>query len=145
MKTKKCTKCSKRKPLEKFPWQNKLQGKKHSQCKDCQKERSRVHFEDNKDSYRKRIKEYNQKRLEECHRNVLAYYKDHPCVDCGETHPATLQFDHRGDKVIEVSKLIASYTWEAVAKEIAKCDVRCGNCHAKKTAREQGWFTHLET
>jgi hypothetical protein len=29
-------------------------------------------------------------------------------------------------------------SWKTVELEIAKCEVRCANCHARKTARELG-------
>jgi hypothetical protein len=54
------------------------------------------------------------------------------CVDCGfNSHHAALHFDHvRGQKVINVcnAKSIAH-----AESEIAKCEVRCANCHAVKT------------
>lgn len=141
MEYKKCTKCQKRKSLDEFPWQNKAKGKKHGQCKICQRKRSKQHFLDNKDSYHKRIKVYKKELAETNRQNVLDYWKEHPCVDCGETHPATLQFDHKGNKKMPVAKMIASYPWATVKAEIEKCDVRCANCHMKKTAKEQNWFS----
>lgn len=58
------------------------------------------------------------------------------CVDCGyNAHPAALQFDHvRGVKVAAVARLVHS-AWPTILEEIAKCDVRCANCHAVATAR----------
>lgn len=54
------------------------------------------------------------------------------CVDCGyKEHHAALHFDHvKGGKEINVcnAKSIAQ-----AKKEIAKCVVRCANCHAAKT------------
>ena len=53
------------------------------------------------------------------------------CVDCGySAHPHALHFDHLSDKTLNVSsaKSIAQ-----AQKEIAKCEVRCANCHAIKT------------
>jgi hypothetical protein len=35
--TKKCTKCQRELPLDSFRWKNKAEGRKHSQCKECQK------------------------------------------------------------------------------------------------------------
>jgi L-lysine 2,3-aminomutase len=74
---------------------------------------------------------------------VLAYLENHPCVDCGEADPIVLEFDHGdgGGKVAAVCFGI-QHGW-SIAKlmtEIAKCDVRCANCHRRKTARERSYF-----
>ena len=58
------------------------------------------------------------------------------CVDCGyNKHPAALEFDHRNPSE---KKFSIGAGWnrglDQLLKEIAKCDVRCGNCHAIKTA-----------
>jgi len=70
-----------------------------------------------------------------------AYLATHPCVDCGETDTAVLDFDHvRGEKFADVSLMIAfGYSWPKIALEIAKCDVRCANDHRRvtKARREQ--------
>jgi len=72
---------------------------------------------------------------------VLAYLKSHPCVDCGESDPIVLEFDHvRGKKRDIISKLCGRYCWEELEKEISKCDVRCANCHKRRTAKKQKWF-----
>ena len=60
------------------------------------------------------------------------------CVDCDyNAHPEALHFDHveRVDKQFRISTSL-SRTWGNVLKEIAKCVVRCANCHAIKTKRE---------
>lgn len=50
------------------------------------------------------------------------------CVDCGyREHPAALDFDHvRG---VKVGNLSAMTDIRKVQAEIAKCEVRCANCH----------------
>lgn len=76
-------------------------------------------------------------------RLLLQYLQDHPCVDCGEADPVVLEFDHRGheEKVDTVVALVNNcYSWAAILKEIQKCDVRCANCHRRKTSREAGSF-----
>jgi hypothetical protein len=72
---------------------------------------------------------------------VLHYLADHPCVDCGEKDLVVLQFDHvRGKKIENISLMIRlGYSEEAIHKEIAKCEVRCANCHARRTAIQQNW------
>ena len=69
---------------------------------------------------------------------------EHPCVDCGEADPVVLTFDHvRGEKVANVADLIWSkHSLAAVQAEVAKCDVRCANCHTRRTAAVAGWWKH---
>ena len=53
------------------------------------------------------------------------------CVDCGyKDHPAALDFDHKDgvDKRYNIAA-IPMYRWETIEAEIAKCEVRCANCH----------------
>ena len=72
---------------------------------------------------------------------VLNYLKSHPCVDCTEDDIVVLQFDHvRGRKVDNISLMVQlAYDEDVIRSEIAKCEVRCANCHTRKTAREQNW------
>jgi L-lysine 2,3-aminomutase len=73
--------------------------------------------------------------------SVYSYLLEHPCVDCGESDPVVLEFDHvRGKKRFAVTRaLMAGYGWKTILSEIEKCQVRCRNCHRKKTAKEQNW------
>ena len=77
----------------------------------------------------------------------LEYLSSHPCVDCGETDPLLLDFDHRQgeSKVDDVARLIWDRKWEIVVNEIAKCDIRCVRCHRKKTARDFNWSKLAES
>lgn len=64
------------------------------------------------------------------------YVKDHPCVDCGQVfHFAAMDFDHvRGEKVAGVSQLASQpVSMEKLLVEVAKCEVRCANCHRVRT------------
>lgn len=56
------------------------------------------------------------------------------CAECGETHPACLDFHHRDkrQKTVGVGVLVGSTTnMQRILDEIAKCDVLCSNCHRK--------------
>jgi hypothetical protein len=69
------------------------------------------------------------------------YLSEHPCVDCGEDNVALLDFDHLRDKTADVSNLVREgSSWERIADEIAKCAVRCANCHARVTASRVGAY-----
>ena len=57
-------------------------------------------------------------------------------VDCGESDPAVLVFDHcRGKKKREVTSMCLMSV-ASVLKEIKKCDVVCANDHARRTAKK---------
>ena len=47
--TKICTKCKRELPIENFRWRNKAEGRKHSQCKECQKAQEKQHYRDCKE------------------------------------------------------------------------------------------------
>jgi hypothetical protein len=80
------------------------------------------------------------------HRERLQQYLEtHPCVDCGEDDIRCLEFDHRdpSQKLANVSALVAMHVrWERILAEIAKCDVRCASCHAKRTAEQRNSWRH---
>ena len=63
---------------------------------------------------------------------LLREAKADPCVDCGLTlPPECMELDHvRGRKRFNLCVSAAkSYGPETIRAEIAKCDVRCPNCH----------------
>lgn len=86
---------------------------------------------------RQKIK--NDKRRNRNRNYVLEYLSEHPCVDCGETDPVVLEFDHIRDKDKKISDLI-NYSHNRLKEEILKCEVRCSNCHKRKTSKEQNWY-----
>ena len=53
------------------------------------------------------------------------------CIDCGfNAHPEALDFDHRpGEIKCFIITLGYNKSRERVLAEMAKCDVRCANCH----------------
>lgn len=66
---------------------------------------------------------------------LAEYKKKKGCLDCGETDPVVLQFDHRSrkHKKFTISKVSYNYSLKTLQKEIKKCDVRCANCHARRS------------
>ena len=61
------------------------------------------------------------------------------CVDCGESNPIVLDFDHvHGDKSHNISDMVnGSYAISSIKDEIRKCEIRCSNCHRKKHTNEE--------
>jgi hypothetical protein len=70
---------------------------------------------------------------------VREYLRTHPCIDCGESEIACLDFDHRDPKKKRYcigAGVASGILPESIIEEIEKCDVRCSNCHRKKHAKE---------
>jgi len=53
------------------------------------------------------------------------------CVQCGQAHPATLDFHHieRHPDNRKVNKLLTNKAYKQAAEEVKKCIVLCSNCH----------------
>lgn len=137
---KKCTKCLEEKPFDKFSRRN--QGKSYqSWCKACAVIRNREDYAKDPSKQQRRIKQYLPAIKERNKAFILEYLKANPCVDCGETDIEVLEFDHieplraRGGRV--TSFVMSSI--EKVQSEIDKCQVRCSNCHTRRTRRQFGW------
>jgi len=70
---------------------------------------------------------------------------NHPCVDCGESNPIVLDFDHI-DKTNKKSLTFLTRSMcslKTLEKEINKCEVRCANCHRIKHASEIETYRYI--
>lgn len=57
------------------------------------------------------------------------------CVDCGTHELCVLDFDHVRGKTANVTVLARDgCSAERLSDEIARCEVRCANCHRRRTA-----------
>jgi hypothetical protein len=75
------------------------------------------------------------------HTVVLQFLAKAVCVDCAENDSLVLQFDHMYDKMDHVSWLVGSGCSTArLQEELAKCEIRCANCHRRRTAQAGHWF-----
>jgi hypothetical protein len=130
-----CTKCGETKPLEAFPPVRRGEEKRQTWCRDCFAAYGRDYYQRNRMAQKARLLRNTYARRGENRRFMIEYLRAHPCVDCGETDIVVLQFDHLRDKRADLSKMMSSgATWAAIEREIAKCEVRCANCHRLKTA-----------
>jgi mono/diheme cytochrome c family protein len=60
------------------------------------------------------------------------------CVDCGDSRIVVLEFDHLGAKrgnVVELARRGCSL--RLLETEIATCEIRCVNCHRRRTMRSK--------
>lgn len=115
-------------------------GKRDPYCRPCRAEYGREHYEKNRQRYIDQAKKRTEKVLAERMQFLLEHFSSHPCVDCGETDVAVLEFDHLGEKAFNVSSGVRDRGEEAFYEEIAKCEVVCANCHRRRTARRGGFF-----
>jgi len=136
-----CGLCGETKPLADFPYKNKARGKRRTSCGDCSRAYSRAHYERNRGAYLQRARRGRERALDVCRRLLSDYLRTHPCVDCGETDPVLLDFDHRDPrtKTATVAALVKRGDARALVAEMAKCDVRCANDHRRRTARQFRW------
>ena len=91
------------------------------------------------DRYRA-VKAVSMKSRQKERRAIIGRIKtERGCLDCGyNANPYALQFDHvRGVKAGTVSQMTC-FSWTRIMAEIAKCEVRCANCHAIKTHDDEG-------
>jgi hypothetical protein len=137
---KRCARCKSMKPFSQFfRRRNKTTFK--SYCKPCQADFCREYYYANHELYNKRRLLRNKKYRLRNRSFVWQYLTKHPCLDCGERDPIVLEFDHvTGRKVQEVSIMVGqAYPLARIEAEILKCEVRCANCHRRRTAKQLGW------
>ncbi len=84
----------------------------------------RRHYEANKDAYKARAKAFSANERVRVRAFVSEYLIGHPCVDCGKE----FNIGEANSRSISLSR---------VKMEIEKCDVRCANCHRRRTVRQR--------
>lgn len=136
---KKCNRCGNVKESKEFRKKKSNVDGLQNWCKTCVDEYQKEYRHHPSSNYNKNY--WKQKR-KEIRAKVFRYLLEHPCVDCGEKDPIVLEFDHvRGDKEYNISSMISGvFAWERIEQEIEKCDVRCANCHRRKTAKQFGYY-----
>lgn len=141
METKVCNGCLERKSVNEFHFRSQSQNTRAPRCKACKKNQDaniwsagtkKVTSLENMLERKRKSRDY-----------VWSILVKSECADCGNADPLVMEFDHLGNKVYNVSSMMQKgYAVSALAKEIAKCEVVCANCHRKRTyAREGSWRT----
>lgn len=132
-----CPKCEIPKPLDDFNWRSRAKGTKQSICKECQRQINTEHYKNNSADYKRRSQEY-RVRLKE---KFAEWLSDKKCIDCGETDPVVLDCDHvSGEKKYGIAEMLNdARPWDVILEELAKCEIRCANCHRRRTAKQFNW------
>src|SRR5687767_10349609 len=99
-----CTGCNLSKEIAEFPFRNKTRGTRHSYCLMCGRGASKTHYANNVQYYVKKAHVRRKELSDELNGKLYEYLEKHACVDCGESDPVVLEFDHvRGRKSYNVS------------------------------------------
>lgn len=135
--TKKCTVCGEIKPLNMFRVTRHKPFIRRGKCRFCEdSNKSREWRTENRNPEGRKSRILMKKKV------MLLYLTTHPCVECGEADFRVLDFDHRKpeEKAFTISQgLGGSYGLHRIMEEMEKCDVRCANCHRKRTAKQENW------
>lgn len=134
-----CSTCGEPKSLEDFNRRASAPDGRQPRCRSCCREwyvKHRVAHIAAAQTRVRRVRLENQVHLAD-------YFAENPCVDCGEADIRVLEFDHRPGvlKIAEVTRMaVCGLNWNTIMTEIAKCDVRCANCHRRRTAERGRWW-----
>jgi hypothetical protein len=143
-----CPGCNEERDIEQdFCWKNQQQGIRQRWCKYCQAHAMKVHYQNNTKIYRDRALIRNSRINNENKQKLFTYLSTHPCIDCGNSDIRCLEFDHvEGTKTDNIARMITrGKSWNTIEAEIAKCEVRCANCHRIKTLERGNWWRHRQT
>jgi len=134
--------CKKKKCVEAFSFRSKRKGTRGTWCKDCMKVYDKKRHQEQAPKIRLQ-KKINRATYSGKNRILMwNYFIDNPCIDCKQTNPILLSFDHIYDnKSYNVSERIDNTPWKTLLKEIEKCVVRCLHCHHLKTAADRNYWS----
>lgn len=134
-----CIRCGFEKPRSDFNRSARNLDGLHSYCRACQS----AHYRGNRSRHIRNVRRTSLARRIKI-RGYLAGVLLGGCNDCGTCDIRVLEFDHvRGTKLGAISSLYrAGKSFATIQDEVAKCEVRCRNCHAIATATRRGftWF-----
>lgn len=139
--TKRCGTCGQSKPLSEFNRKASRPDGLQEVCRDCNRESSRRYYARNREHHARVIADRTARARTESKTFLVTYLREHPCVDCGIADLRVLDFDHRpgtGKRKDVMAMVKDGFSIRRLKEEIAKCDVRCRNCHAIVTLERAG-------
>lgn len=141
----KCILCKRDKDLTEF---NKKKNRKDGlqvHCKECNRASSRKYYQANREKHIAQVAIRRSKVIKGNIDLILSYLQKHPCIDCNESDIVVLEFDHVfGEKRGNISEMVrGGCSSETIIFEMAKCEVRCANCHARKTAKDFSYYKYM--
>jgi hypothetical protein len=138
---KRCRMCGETKLFAEFHRNRSKPDGLQDRCRPCNIALNKQWYRDHPEARPNRMDPYARRRIQQGQRKLLDYLRSHPCVDCGESDPVLLEFDHLRDKTANISAMVfGSRPWPIIEAEIEKCEVVCANCHRRRTARRASTF-----
>lgn len=86
-------------------FKNKSVGERDVACKECTRKSIREHYIKNRSYYLVKVGKRNKEIRISNKKFLHSFLTTHPCVDCGESDPIVLEFDHFEDKKDSVARL----------------------------------------
>ncbi len=122
-----------------------IKSKRTKWCYPCKRAYSNTWNANRTPEQREKKLQTQRDRVNKHRQRIWNYLLKHPCIDCGETNPVVLDFDHRDDstKLLNLGNA-CGLAWIKIKAEIAKCDVRCCKCHRIRTAKQFGYYNWLK-
>ena len=146
MEKKFCSRCKLEQELTNFTYKCKPKKILKPHCKECDRKSRKEYYSINRERIIGNIIQRNKAIKKNNLIFIMSYFSENPCVDCGETNPIVLEFDHRDreEKKYNISEMLNhGSSVESIKEEIKKCDVRCANCHKIRTAKQFNWYNCL--
>ena len=130
---KNCVRCKIQKQLIDFHKNKSRKDGLQDICKLCSKERDKKSYKGRKDYYIKNNTNNIIRNRTFIFRYLNIFGK---CIDCGIKDWRVLEFDHKSNKLYNISDLVSkANSLLKIKKEIKKCEIRCANCHRIKTRK----------
>ena len=145
---KRCVTCGVARPFAEFNRKRASPDGLQNVCRDCNRERARRYYRENRERHLQVIAERTKAAKRRARLVVGTHLLEHPCVDCGEADIRLLDFDHVPGSTKTKNVMVLANNGYSIARiraEIAQCEVRCRNCHARVTYERRGrdWRTDL--
>ena len=131
-----CRRCGQAKLLSEFPFRSLTAQTYRHMCAACHREYANSWYERKVGGLIRPVRRGATRGQRQRNASfVRDHLGSHPCVDCGEAEIMLLEFDHLRDKIGDISTMVRrGVAIDELHAEIAKCDVRCANCHRRATA-----------
>lgn len=140
---KQCNRCLIEKPLDEFHTHKNCFDGHLNQCRGCRNKwvsdyRSKLGGGNSARGISDEARRQKQRRRRQRFKQYRDEARSVPCADCGGVFPPVcMDFDHRPgtEKLFDVAAHGSVGGWDALKREIAKCDVVCACCHRLRTQR----------